>query len=113
VGTHDLVLVNADNCGFKENTSSLDKVGYQQFTCIQTIIISEDVLLRCGIYSNDPDKRLSREPAFDWKKHCEEDKARDKGELAKLLLGIKTEAIGCVSHSALEHINFAAIAITF
>jgi hypothetical protein len=108
VGTHDLVLVNADNCGFKEISSSLDKVGYQQYTCIQTIIISEDVLRQCGIYSNDPDKRLSRVPAFDWHQLCEEDKTKDEGELARTLIEIKTAAIVCVSHSALEHIYIAA-----
>ena len=32
-----LVVVNTDNCGFKEGGSDIDKVGYQQCTAIQTI----------------------------------------------------------------------------
>jgi hypothetical protein len=105
IDPHDLVLVNFDNVGFKEIADIIGRIGYQQFTAFQIIIIKRIILEKCGVYAVDAEDRLSREPSKDWVLLCKEDKG--SGKLAEQIVKIKPEDVTSMSHSALENIKIA------
>jgi len=74
----------------------------------QDIIVHPHCLRQIGIYSNDSNEPLSREPTNDWIDLCHRYRADlDEDELARKLLAVKDEDYDVLTHSVLEGIKVA------
>lgn len=106
IGIFDLAVLLCDNIGFKVIGK---RATYDQWTALVPRVITEKELRGAGFYSDDPSKRLSRDPACNWEDAIASVKG-DKDEINKLIdsiVGIAEEDYISMDESVLEDIRIA------